>query len=67
MTLVENNHERWLVAPYGEVSWVINAREISLSRGRSSETVKLVELAPEEVAAIEKQLGIHDLAGFTPK
>ena len=26
VTLVEENSQRWLVSPYGEVSWVQNAR-----------------------------------------
>jgi deazaflavin-dependent oxidoreductase (nitroreductase family) len=58
VTLVEENNQRWLVAPYGEVSWVKNARaagQVTLSRGRRSETVKLVEVAPEESAAVLKQ------------
>lgn len=58
VTLVEDNGERWLVAAYGEVSWVKNARaagEVSLSRGRRSETVKLIELAPEDAAAVLKR------------
>jgi deazaflavin-dependent oxidoreductase (nitroreductase family) len=58
VTLVEDNGARWLVAPYGEVSWVKNARasgEVTLRRGRRTETVKLVELAPEEAAPILKR------------
>ena len=58
VTLVENNGARWLVAPYGEVSWVKNARaagEVSLRRGRRVENVKLVELSPEEAAAVLKR------------
>ena len=58
VTLVEHNGARWLVAPYGEVGWVKNARvagEVSLGRGRRVETVKLVELSPEEAAAILKR------------
>lgn len=58
VTLVEDNGARWLVAPYGDVSWVKNARasgEITLRRGRRTETVKLVELAPEEAAPILKR------------
>ena len=51
VTLVEEGAHRWLVAPYGEVSWVRNARaagQVTLSRGRRSETVAMVELGPEE-------------------
>jgi deazaflavin-dependent oxidoreductase (nitroreductase family) len=58
VTLIEDNGARWLVAPYGEVSWVKNARasgEVTLRRGRRTETVKLVELAPEEAAPILKR------------
>jgi deazaflavin-dependent oxidoreductase (nitroreductase family) len=58
VTLVEADGQRWLVAPYGEVSWVRNARvagQVTLSRGRRSETVAIVELGPEEAAPILKQ------------
>jgi deazaflavin-dependent oxidoreductase (nitroreductase family) len=58
VTLVEDNGARWLVAPSREVSWVKNARasgEVTLRRGRRTETVKLVELAPEEAAPILKR------------
>ena len=56
--LVEEGTNRWLVAPYGEVSWVRNARaagQVTLSRGHRSETVGLVELGPAEAAPILKQ------------
>jgi deazaflavin-dependent oxidoreductase (nitroreductase family) len=39
VTLIETGGQRWLVAPYGEVSWVRNARaarQVTLSRGRHS-------------------------------
>jgi deazaflavin-dependent oxidoreductase (nitroreductase family) len=58
VTLVEAGGQRWLVAPYGEVSWVRNARaasQVTLSRGRRSETVAIVELGSEEAAPILKQ------------
>lgn len=58
VTLVEAGTNRWLVAPYGEVSWVRNARaagQVTLSRGRRSETVAIVELGPEEAAPVLKQ------------
>ncbi len=50
VTLVEENGQRWLVAPYGPVGWVHNARaagQVELSQGRRSETVRVEELAPE--------------------
>jgi deazaflavin-dependent oxidoreductase (nitroreductase family) len=58
VTLVEENGERWLVAPYGEVSWVKNARaagKVTLRRGSRSETVRIIELAPLEAAPVLKK------------
>jgi deazaflavin-dependent oxidoreductase (nitroreductase family) len=58
VTLVEENRERWLVAPYGEVGWVKNARaagQVTLKRGRRSETVGIVELSPDEAAPVLKK------------
>lgn len=46
--------ERWLVSPYGERSWVHNARandRAHLRRGRRLEHVRLEEVANEETAA----------------
>lgn len=56
--LVEEGTHRWLVAPYGEVSWVRNARaagQVTLSRGRRSKTVAIVELGPAEAAPVLQQ------------
>jgi deazaflavin-dependent oxidoreductase (nitroreductase family) len=58
VTLMEDGTNRWLVAPYGEVSWVRNARaagQVTLSRGRHTETVAIAELGPEEAAPVLKQ------------
>jgi deazaflavin-dependent oxidoreductase (nitroreductase family) len=58
VTLVEEHSKRWLVAPYGEVNWVRNARaagQVTLSRGRRTETVRIVEFGPEESAPVLKQ------------
>jgi deazaflavin-dependent oxidoreductase (nitroreductase family) len=58
VTLVEQSTNHWLVAPYGEVSWVRNARaagQVTLSRGRRSETVAIVELRPAEAAPVLQQ------------
>jgi deazaflavin-dependent oxidoreductase (nitroreductase family) len=58
VTLIEEGTNRWLVALYGEVAWVRNARapgQVTLSRGRRSETVAIVELGPAEAAPILKQ------------
>jgi deazaflavin-dependent oxidoreductase (nitroreductase family) len=57
VTLVEESGQRWLVAPYGPVGWVHNARaagQVELSHGRRAETVRVKELAPEAAAPILK-------------
>ena len=58
VTLVEEGGRRWLVAPYGEVGWVKNARaagRVTLRRGRRAETRRIVELGPEEAAPVLKR------------
>jgi deazaflavin-dependent oxidoreductase (nitroreductase family) len=58
VTLVEEKGERWLVAPYGEVGWVKNARaagKVTLGRGSRSATVRIIELAPSEAAPVLKK------------
>lgn len=47
--LVEQGQQRWLVAPYGVVSWVLNARaagQVTLRRGRDSRDYTIDELPP---------------------
>jgi deazaflavin-dependent oxidoreductase (nitroreductase family) len=58
VTLVEENNDRWLVSPYGEVNWVRNARaagQVTLSRGRQTEVVDIVGLSSEESAPVLKK------------
>jgi deazaflavin-dependent oxidoreductase (nitroreductase family) len=60
--LVEQDGQRWLVAPYGVVQWVRNLRAAgtaTLTRGRSSEVVSVTELPAQEAAPILKQYLIH--------
>lgn len=55
VTLVEKGGRRWLVAPYGERSWVTNARVagwVELRRGRRTERVRVSELPPGERAPV---------------
>jgi hypothetical protein len=62
VTLAEKEGQRWLVAPYGEVNWVRNARaagHVTLTRGRHAETVPIVEFGPTERALILKEYLIH--------
>ncbi len=53
VTLIEEEGQRWLVAPYGEANWVRNARvagRVTLSRGGRSQPVSVTQLGPEENA-----------------
>ena len=55
VTIVENENGRWLVAPYGEVNWVRNARvtgQLTLTRAGRSEKLTIVEASPKESAAV---------------
>jgi deazaflavin-dependent oxidoreductase (nitroreductase family) len=56
--LIEKDEQRWLVAPYGPVNWLLNARaagQVTLSPGRTSETVTIIELDPKESAPVLKE------------
>jgi deazaflavin-dependent oxidoreductase (nitroreductase family) len=55
--LIENT-ERWLVAPYGEVAWVRNARaagEVELSRAGRTERLRIEQVPPDEAAPVLKE------------
>jgi deazaflavin-dependent oxidoreductase (nitroreductase family) len=57
VTLIEDG-DRWLVAPYGEVNWVRNARaagEVELTRARRTETLRIEEAAAEQAAPVLKR------------
>jgi deazaflavin-dependent oxidoreductase (nitroreductase family) len=54
---VEKGNDRWLVAPYGDVDWVKNARAsgiVHLSRGADRNDYQIRELLPESAAPILK-------------
>ncbi len=56
--LVEQDGERWLVAPYGVVHWVRNIRAAgtaTLTRGRRSEAISVTEIPAQEAAPVLKQ------------
>ena len=57
VTLVENGG-RWLVAPYGDVGWVRNARvsgTVTLRRGRRSEIVQIEQVGLAEAAPVLRE------------
>jgi deazaflavin-dependent oxidoreductase (nitroreductase family) len=58
VNVVEHGIQRWLVAPYGAVNWVLNARaagQVTLTRGRRSKTVRIVALGPDDSAPVLKE------------
>ena len=55
---VARGGRRWLVAPYGPVSWVRNARatgRVSLARRGSSRDYTVREVSPDEAGAVLQQ------------
>jgi deazaflavin-dependent oxidoreductase (nitroreductase family) len=55
VTLLVEGDARWLVSPYGERSWVKNARAagwVELSRAGRSERLVVSELPPAEAAGV---------------
>lgn len=55
VSLVAKDGQRWLVAPYGEVNWVKNARaagEVQLFRAGKTETVRVTELLESAERAV---------------
>ena len=58
VTLVERDGRRWLIAPYGPVPWVLNARaagQVSVSRRGNRQRFAVHELPPDEAAPVLKQ------------
>ena len=55
---INQGGRRWLVAPYGEVSWVRNARaagQVQLTRGRTKQTCSIRQASPQEAGPILKE------------
>jgi len=55
---IEMDGQRWLVAPFGEVNWVRNARkagQVRLSRGRTVEYLQVREADPVESAPVLRE------------
>lgn len=55
VNLIEHQGHRWLVAPYGEVAWVQNARaagEVELRRAGTAELAQVREASAEEAAPV---------------
>jgi deazaflavin-dependent oxidoreductase (nitroreductase family) len=55
VTLVEHGTDRWLVAPYGTVSWVHNVRAhpvVELRRGRHRERLRAQEVTADTAGPV---------------
>lgn len=58
VALVEEGGRKWLVAPYGEVHWVLNARaagKVTITRGGYAQEFSINELKVKERAFVLKQ------------
>jgi deazaflavin-dependent oxidoreductase (nitroreductase family) len=58
VTIVERDGQRWLVAPYGPVSWVHNARaagRVTLTRRRTSTEYRIREVGADEAGPVLKR------------
>ncbi len=58
VSIVRSGDERWLVAPYGERNWVLNARaagRVELERGRSRERLAVEEIPPEAAVPVLRE------------
>ena len=65
IVIIQQNGKRYLASPYGIVDWVRNLRaagEAILTRGRHSETVKVIELPKGEAALVLRE----DIKGGNP-
>lgn len=57
VSLIERDGARYLISPYGERSWVKNARasgEVGLRRGRKRERLRIEEVVPAEAVPVLK-------------
>lgn len=70
VAVVKREGSRWLVAAFGEVSWVRNLRaagQAQLTRGSRTEAIGVVELEAQEAAPILKQfLTSYQMVPFIP-
>ena len=60
--LIDDNEHRWLVSPFGNVSWVHNVRasgKVTLTRNGKSETVAVRECSAEQVAPVLRKYVIN--------
>ncbi|HUH97697.1 MAG TPA: nitroreductase family deazaflavin-dependent oxidoreductase [Anaerolineales bacterium] len=62
VVLIEEGERRWLVSPYGNVSWVYNAKasgKVTLTRNGKSETVSIRECSAEQAAPVLRKYVVN--------
>ena len=62
VVLIEEENKRWLVAPFGSVSWVHNAKatgKVTLTRNGKSETLAIRELTSQQAAPILRKYVVN--------
>jgi deazaflavin-dependent oxidoreductase (nitroreductase family) len=66
VSIVRRDSTRWLVAPYGDRNWVLNARAagwVELRRGHVRERLSVDELSPAEALPVLREY--YRLSHFT--
>ena len=62
VVLVEEGNKRWLVAPFGAVGWVHNAKaagKVTLTRNGKSETLAIREVTPQQAAPVLRKYVVN--------
>jgi deazaflavin-dependent oxidoreductase (nitroreductase family) len=62
VVLIEEESKRWLVAPFGAVSWVRNAKalgKVTLTRNGKSETLAIREVAPQQAVPVLRKYVVN--------
>jgi deazaflavin-dependent oxidoreductase (nitroreductase family) len=62
VVLIEEESKRWLVAPFGAVSWVRNAKatgKVTLTRNGKSETLAIREVTPQQAAPVLRKYVVN--------
>src|SRR4030067_1500262 len=62
---IETDGKRWLVAPFGEVNWVRNARKAGKVRLRRGRTVEYLQVSEAHPGECRRGLRAHLKRGYT--
>jgi deazaflavin-dependent oxidoreductase (nitroreductase family) len=62
VVLIEEESKRWLVAPFGVVGWVYNAKatgKVTLTRNGKSETLAIREVTPQQAVPVLRKYVVN--------